>query len=728
LGPLTDDCEGGKPREETRLKTTQKDRKQKETDSSTLVRDEMGGISKSSSKSHHKQQQMQKKDNAVEDSCHNMDIIPCLSLKGWIDDLLQPFLGSTKDTAYTVSVTNGSSHTKKGAQRIKKSDSPSCLITLLWRCWLEEQKKGQKQLSSQRQENNAVDVPPDSKKKKRKNKKKQDDTSAIEQNSTTVTGSNSMVHDMVTAAITSLYPCRTLQEFFQSSHFLHIPFSEMENHIQMQLESVICPECLRQAKSQFLSFSEKTISATDYKIDDHNYKSNNCISLMDPFRMKPEEEKSVENDLSLASMEEGIPLQPQRSQLYLSVRTNTSSNEDIPKASSTNKYLLLHGVTVPSNNLSSDNDNIKIWMEWIFSLMIPLAKYNTSCGTTKDGDNHMLTTSENHFQPPVELLLEQLLQNDSLDSSIDKAFLEQLFQRDVTLRSQVYISPSHQQMMVRIRDIRTRIFTNINWKQNESRLQSYTYHTTYSQCINYRQKSHLDGIDQDLYSWLEEMTTLLLMITVDNSTNITQLLEQLWNTYEQQLDVVLRASVKYRSEQLYFNSNNNHNANLPLLWNNEQLRYFMEEKQSSQLDALQKIHVALEDAVNSSSKYDTKSASVSNTTSSTTHSAKEDLLLQRIFLSRAAMAMRTIVKGTKEEIRKEQREQNCELINMIKEEFLLKLAEKKTFVVSKVNKFLPTLVLPESQRDLVTEWKSKFLNSWEALDLQAEEARLVRSK
>jgi hypothetical protein len=154
----------------------------------------------------------------------------------------------------------------------------------------------------------------------------------------------------------------------------------------------------------------------------------------------------------------------------------------------------------------------------------------------------------------------------------------------------------------------------------------------------------------------------------------------------------------------------------------------MEEKQSSQLDALQKIHVALEDAVTSSSKNETKSASVSNTTSSTTHSAKEDLLLQRIFLSRAAIAMRTIVKGTKEEIRKEQREKNCELINMIKEEFLLKLTEKKTFVVSKVNMFLPTLVLPESQRALVKEWKSKFLSSWEALDLQAEEARLVRSK
>lgn len=736
---------------------------------STADQREMGSTSRYSNKHHHhnqqQQQQMQQNNAAAEDSFHNLDRIPCLPMKTWIDDLLS-FVTSEEASATSINSTN----TKKG-QKVKKKSETSCLIALLWRCWLQQQQQKQqkelKQLVVQEQENNDDSID-NMKKKKRKNKKKQEHnattglhTSATTTTSSTDTSISSTVHDTIATAFSSssLYPNRTLQQFFQSNHFetndgyptddpnssttthlycSHIPFLELENYIQKHLETINCSECLRQAKAQFLFFSETTT-----KIYCANDNSNNQLSLMDAFRMTSDDEINHDvNDCNLTSMEEG--LQQQQSQMYLSVVSNTTESNshcNSTKNTSTADFLQLRGVAVPSNNNTAPDGDyhdtaLKLWMDWIFSFLTPLSSCNNSSisftrSNSSDGGSTDVLAISNNKQPQVELLLEQLLRCDSLDSNTNSGFLDQLFQCDASSGSlKVIISVQHQQMMVRIRDIRTRIFTNINWKQNESSLlsSSSTHHATNTNSINYRQKSHLDGIDQDLYTWLEEMTTLLLLITTDNPTTATKMMEKIWDTYENQLDVVLKASLNYRSEQMY--SNNSSSVNLPLLWNNEQLRKFMEDKQSTQLEALQKIHVALEQILSSSTETTTSTTSFSEgssvaITNNFNYYTKEDLLLQRILLTRASNIMRTIVKATKEEIRDEQLQKNNELLTFIKQ-FLQKITEKKNFVVSKVKNFLSTLVLPESQRDLVTEWKSKFLNQWKTLDQQTEDAKVVR--
>jgi hypothetical protein len=132
-----------------------------------------------------------------------------------------------------------------------------------------------------------------------------------------------------------------------------------------------------------------------------------------------------------------------------------------------------------------------------------------------------------------------------------------------------------------------------------------------------------------------------------------------------------------------------------LLWNNDTLRKAMEEKHYTQLDALQQIHVCLEQIFSSASSETT----TTTTTTTTTHNNEE--LPMRIMRQRISVLMRTIVKGTVEEIRQEQIQKNHLLLEILKAEFKPLLSQKRNFVLHKVGIFSSSLKLEERQVNII---------------------------
>jgi hypothetical protein len=267
--------------------------------------------------------------------------------------------------------------------------------------------------------------------------------------------------------------------------------------------------------------------------------------------------------------------------------------------------------------------------------------------------------------------------------------------------------------MEKIREMKKRIFTNENWKSNESNLLSSNSHSA-SHCnynkqhIDYRQKSHLDGIDQDLYDWLQEMTMLILELTTANPTAIA--IETLWDIYEQQLPTICKASAQYRSEQMYSPCS----PRVPLLWNNEQLRKAMEQKHYAQFDSIHEIYKALDQIILSS---DINSSAGTNPTTT-------EELPMRIMNQRVSVLMRTIVKGTVEEIRQEQKFKNNLLLESIRGEFQPKCSRKKDFVIQAVHSQIASL-LQEDEKKIITSWIQDFQSQWVHLDKEVNAVYMV---
>jgi len=279
-----------------------------------------------------------------------------------------------------------------------------------------------------------------------------------------------------------------------------------------------------------------------------------------------------------------------------------------------------------------------------------------------------------------------------------------------TTSSTCFISQLELQRMEKIREMKKRIFTNENWKSNESNLLSSNSHSA-SHCnynkqhIDYRQKSHLDGIDQDLYDWLQEMTTLILELTTTNPT--ANVIEALWDTYEQQLPTICKASAQYRSEQMYSPCS----PRVPLLWNNEQLRKAMEQKHYTQFDSIHEIYKALDQIILSSDI---------NSSTGTNPATTEELPM-RIMNQRISVLMRTIMKGTVEEIRQEQKQKNRLLVESIRGEFRPKLSRNKDFVIQAVGSQI-AFFSQEDEKEIITSWIEDFQNQWVHLDKEEKAA------